>query len=259
MSLQESLLKYVAHDDLKNKENALEGTYFLEKATFFLIKGKFKLYQMDIILQESKSSNDLGSLITSFDATRIGGHSVLDYGIGITLKQASSEILCEERKLEILLDLSKIRLTVFGYESKTRRSTYYSLSETLALCSLHSLYGTSFSNLTVTLCWSSPLQGTMDSEIDDFLLVSNPMTEKERSSQQSSELDISSDVMASYPSHWLLITITIGEILLMKDSVKDVLRGAHEMDKLMLSLSVGGEFQTVSLKIQVLGFMYILC
>lgn len=251
MSLQESVLKYLNHADLNNKKNAVQGSSFLDRTIFFLINGKFKLGQMDITLQESMSSDNLGGFITIFDAPRIGEHSMLDCGIGITLTRASAEILFEDRKMEILLDLSKVQLTIFGYESKTR-TTYYTLSENLTLRSIHNLYETSFSNLTVTFCWGSPQPETVSSEVDGHFSINNPTIEKERSRQQSSELDISPDIMASFLSRWFLINISIGEILLVKNTVKDVLHGANEMNKLILSLSVGRKFQTVSLEIQVL-------
>ncbi|XP_031387722.1 uncharacterized protein LOC116200899 isoform X2 [Punica granatum] len=233
---QESVLKDLAYADSKDEDGAMKESLFLDKATSFLIKGDFKLCQIDLILQKSWSSNELGSFIKSSDAGRIGGHSMLDHGIRMTLKETSINMLCEESKMEVLLDLLKIQSTVFRYDSKTRSSDY-SPSETLTLSSLHSLYETAFSNLTVTLCWGSPQQGTMISEVDGTVSISDSHTTE-------------TDAMASFLGRWLVINISIGELLLVKNSVKDFLLGAHEMKKLILSLSVGGEFQLVSLKIQ---------
>ncbi|KAK4778296.1 hypothetical protein SAY87_018483 [Trapa incisa] len=249
VSLHESVLEYLDHADLNNVENTVEGSSFLDTATFFIIKGKLILGQMDITFWESKTSNSLGPLNTIFNAIRIGEHSMLDYGIGTTITEGSAELFFEDRKLEVLLDLSKMQLTIFGYGNKTR-TTYYSPSETLELRSLHNLYETSFSNLTVALCWGSPRQGTVSSEVEGGLPINNLINEIENSSQRSSELNTSLDAMTSSLSQWLLINISVGEISLVQNSVKDVLHGAHEMNKLILSLSVGRKFQIISLEIQ---------
>lgn len=53
-------------------------------------------------------------------------------------------------------------------------------------------------------------------------------------------------------SHWLLIKTSISEILMSECSVKNVLVGIHEPKKLLLSVSVGGDFRTILCGIEVI-------
>lgn len=87
--------------------------------------------------------------------------------------------------------------------------------------------------------------------IDNKLLLESDLLYEISLSNSTFNSSMRSSVIEG-SSHWLLIKISISEILLSECSVKNVLVGIHEPKKLLLSVSVGGDFRTILCGIEVI-------
>uniref|UniRef100_F6I7D8 Vacuolar protein sorting-associated protein 13 VPS13 adaptor binding domain-containing protein n=1 Tax=Vitis vinifera TaxID=29760 RepID=F6I7D8_VITVI len=187
-------------------------------------------------------------------------------GIWISVHQTCFVISCEEGKLEVHTDLSRIQSVVFRSQSPIETSIDQSELRNLLQQSLDCLYEISLSNLAFTFSLASlenvPSSGSVTNALDGFTSgdISPSTIATETSNLHSlglnQALGFASINLEPASSHWLLINISVSEIFLVRSTVKNVLAGAHQMNKLLSSLSVGGEFQTISWAVQG-GFVFL--
>lgn len=247
--------------ELENEE-MIVGSLSICNCAFILVEGTFKIKSVDIVLHKSRITDNMESYI-SFNALtskELTKFDLPDHGIWISIHQISVKISCKE-KLEIFADLSELQCSIFRYESQKEETTDHPLPRDWLLKSLKSLCEISLSScrLTVSLLLphsassSSCLTNTSvgnKSYMDDFLLT----TDSESLTSQSSfvqEIGAASNILAADLSYWLHSNIELGVIYMGRHSVKSTLVGANDSNKLLSSLSLGGEVHAISWGIQV--------
>ncbi|RVX23526.1 hypothetical protein CK203_000235 [Vitis vinifera] len=198
----------------------------ISKRILFVVNGTFQLNSVDIILQDSRKSDKMeGYLKTINGLSAKNLDEVPEDGIWISVHQTCFVISCEEGKLEVHTDLSRIQSVVFRSQSpiETRSVT-------------------------------NALDGFTSGDISPSTIATE--TSNLHSLGLNQALGFASINLEPASSHWLLINISVSEIFLVRSTVKNVLAGAHQMNKLLSSLSVGGEFQTISWAVQG-GFVFL--
>ena len=156
-----------------------------------------------------------------------------DCGIRASVQQTSFEIPCKEQ-MEVLIDFSGIQSVIFRYQNQIGENTDQSVLKDLSLQSLDSLYEMSLSTCMITLSLAPPEYASSSDSLSNMVENSTLMTDSEK------------------PTHWLFTNIELSEIVIARCSLKNVLVGAHQLNKLQSSLSVGGEFRTISWRIKVI-------
>lgn len=249
---------------IAESETIAEGPPSICNSTFILIEGTFKIKSADIILHKSRITDDVESSIKSFNALtskELAEPDLPDHGIWISIQQTSVNISCEEGKLEIFADISEVQCLMFRYQSQKGETTDYPLPRDWLLQSLISLYEISLSSCKFTLSLLLPQSASSSGSLtntsggniscmDNFSLT----TDSESSSGQSSfvqEIRVASNILAPVLSQWLHVNVVLSVIYMGRHSVKNALVGARDLNNLLSSLSVGGEFQKISWGIQV--------
>ena len=123
--------------------------------------------------------------------------------------------------------------------------------------SLDCLYELPLSNLAYAFSLASPesvrSSGNVSDSLDGFTSgdISPSKIATENSNLHSLGLN---QGLGFVSSHWLVVNISVGEVFLVRSKVKNVLAGAHQMNKLLSSGSVSEDLQTISWTVQVLIF-----
>ncbi|XP_028760435.1 uncharacterized protein LOC114719142 isoform X2 [Neltuma alba] len=184
-----------------------------------------------------------------------------DYGILVSIQNTSVTISCEEGKADILSDSSGIMLLVFEYGNSIGNNDDHVLLEKLVLQSVNCLHEISLSDCKVTLYLSAPQNASLDNEskkpggnislgrdIDQAIC-------SERSNNQSlhfvKERGSATNIRTpASGSCWLLISVAVGNVFIGRCQMKNDLVPAHQMNKFLSLVSIGGEFELISMKIQ---------
>ncbi|XP_042974875.1 uncharacterized protein LOC122306512 isoform X1 [Carya illinoinensis] len=214
---------------------AVKGAPLIYDSILFRIHGTFKLKSVDMVIHVSRMSDNVESSMRLFDALtrrKFAETGLSGCGIWLSVKQTSVEILGKEQ-VEVLTDLSGVQSVIFRYQNERGKLTDHPVLKDLLLQSLNCLYEVSLSNCIITL-WLAPPPEIASSSYS----LSNMV--------ESSSMKIDSE----RPTHWLVINVELGEISMARSSQKNVLVGLHQLIKLQSSLSVGGEFQTISWRSQ---------
>lgn len=225
------------------------GASLISKAILFVVKCSFELHSVDIILQYSRRSNEMEGCLKAVDVLSAKNFDeVPTDGIWISVHRTCFKIFCEGGKLEVHTDLSQIHSVVYCSQSLLETSIDLSELGTLLQQSLDCLYEASLSNLAFTFYFAFPenipSSGSVTNLLDGFGDISS-LSLNQASGFASTNLEPGSN-------HWLLIDISVGEIFLARSTMKNILAGAHQIKKLLSSLSAGGELQTISWAVQVL-------
>lgn len=266
---QKSLVTKYAYEEATGEE-----VPSICSCTLFLVEGILKIKHVDVILQKTRIINDMDSSIKPFDALSSNAFAELDLpdcGILISIQQASVDLSFEEERLEVLTDFLEIQSVIFGYQNQKGKNTYQSVFRDLLLQSCNCLYEISVSNckfsLSLFLSQSASSSRNMHSElgsasgsnrsyVDNFSFSIDSERSSSQSSNRSQKLRFASTISAPDPSHWLFLNVELGILYVGSCSQKNALFGSHDLTKLWSSLSVGGEFQTISWGIQVI-YIYI--
>lgn len=249
---------------IAESKTIVEGPSSICNSTFILIEGTFMIKSADIILHNSRITDDVESSIKSFNiltSKKLAEPDFPDHGIWISIQQTSANISCEEWKLEIFADISEVQCNIFRYQSQKGETTNRPLPRDWLLHSLNSLYEISLSSCRFTLSLLLPqsasssgsltnTSGGNKSCMDNISLA----TDSESSSGQSSfvqEIRAASNILAPVLNHWLHVNVELSVIYMGRHSVKNTLVGARDSKKLLSSLSVGGKFQEISWGMQV--------
>ncbi|XP_039010299.1 uncharacterized protein LOC120139014 [Hibiscus syriacus] len=233
--------------------------------TLFLINGIFKLKSMDIFLCSSRISNEARSskmAIGAVSSTNSAANNLSDYGIWISLPRMCFDILYEEMKLELVIDLSGIQSVIIRYQENMRKRFTRSAVKEFLLCSHNCLYEVFSSHCIFTLLLSLPenlssstsvneMRDVSTSEVNTSSAVSSteqsPIVE---SSDFLQKLTFTSNIPVPASSHWIFINIVVDEVFVTRCSVKNILIDAQKINKLLSSLYVGAKSQTITWEIQ---------
>ncbi|XVF17781.1 hypothetical protein REPUB_Repub10bG0153200 [Reevesia pubescens] len=246
-----------------------EETSLICNNTLFLINGIFKLKSVDIFLCNSRISNKARSSTMVFDAANSrnsAADSLSDCGNWISFCRICFDILYEERKLELLLDLSGIEFLIIRYQEYIRKSFNRSALREFLLCSHNCLYEVSLSHCIFTLLLSPPHNSSSSTSMNEMLDVSTseantsyavkdtPFSGELKPTVQSPDflqkLGFTSNIQVPASSHWICINVVVAEVFVTSCLVKNILIGAQKFNKLLSSLYVGAKLQTIAWGIQ---------
>lgn len=246
----------------KNEE-MIVGSLSICDSAFILIEGTFKIKSVDLVLHNSRITDNMESHIKSFNALtskELAKFDLPDHGIWISIHQTSVKISCEG-KLEIFADLSELQCSIFRYESQKEETTDHPLPRDWLLKSLKSLCEISLSSCRLNLSLLLPQSASSSSCLTNtsvgnksYMENVSLTTDSESLTSQSSfvqEIGTASNILAAGLSCWLHVNMVLGVIYMGRRSVKSILVGAHDSNKLLSSLSLGGEVQAISWGIQV--------
>ncbi|KAF8015488.1 hypothetical protein BT93_H1109 [Corymbia citriodora subsp. variegata] len=243
-------------------ENSIKESASVNKCVLFMLRSTFQFNSMDLFIQRSRICYSMADPTTTFDAMKLDEHTTFDSGIRILTKQIFLELSCEEGKLEVLVNLSGVHLVIFRHDNQIDTTVDVSQLRNMVLQSLDCLYETCLSKLLFTSSLSSPCQDIVNDELlsiygdswSTILRNLSLMAESRRSSLWSfSLIDKSKSPLHSIapePGHWLVINIQVSQIWMGKSSMKCFLLGAHQMNELLFTSSIGATFQRISCKMQ---------
>lgn len=266
---QEFIWQDIESLEHENEESTVKGASFIFTSTMFSLSGTFKLEPMDIFCHKYRIREKV-SFVKNIDASsgKMFSDVLLDCGVWISVHQTSMDISCEEGKIEVLIDFSGIKSQLIRYEGHIGNVFDHLVLRNLLLQPHNCLHELSLSNCVFTM-WFCRRHDALSPHAESDTLggshsgsnvphsVGNPnlTSESEKSTAWSrrfvQEVGFDPNIFTPAPSHWLLLNIALGEVLMTNCSVKNVLVGSHQFNKLLLSLSVGGEYQSVSCAIQV--------
>ncbi|XP_058069198.1 uncharacterized protein LOC131218589 isoform X3 [Magnolia sinica] len=223
----------------------------------------------------SSSAAHHGINPTKYEKSMPGMPPVPEFGIGMSVQSSCMQISSEEGLLKVLFDISGIRSVIFRGRSQAGKCTNESEVRKLLHQSVNCLYEFYLSSCTFSIC-AGPCGGAFSSEgIKNTVDGSAPCSSQPSYAVEAMEgpdltiLGEESDIQSCVPNQelghdhllttgllqptstsWLLISIGLDEIFMVEPSIKDVIIGAHQPNKLQLSLSIGGEFHMISCEIQ---------
>ncbi|XP_062102259.1 uncharacterized protein LOC133812291 isoform X2 [Humulus lupulus] len=232
----------------------------------FLVEGILKIKSVDVVLQKTRINDDVESSMKTFNALSSSTFADLDlpdYGILISIQQTSVDLSCEEERMEILTDFGEIQSVIYEYQKHKGEYTDISEFRDLLLQSHKCSYEISVPNCTflVSLFLSQNVSSsrTMHSKLSgssykSYMDKLSFTIDSEKSASQNSihveKLRFVSNIPEPDPSHWLFVNVAVGIVYVGSCSLKNALFGAHDLNKLLSSLYVGGEVQTISCGIQ---------
>ncbi|XP_054810227.1 uncharacterized protein LOC129311789 isoform X2 [Prosopis cineraria] len=254
---------------LKRVEGSIGRTQLTNYGCLFLINGNCRLKSVDVILHNSRTKDNADSWMRTFNF--VSGNILAekkspDYGIWVSLQHTTLAISCEEGKADILTDSSRIMLLVFENLNSVGNNDNYVVLENLGLQSDKCLREISLSDCKFTLYFGSPQKASSDNE-SEKISISSPgsnislgqdtdqATCSERSNNQSlcfvkERVSAARIPIPASGSHWLLMSVTVGNVFIGSCQMRNDLVQAHQLNKFMSSLSIGGEFELKFLEIQ---------
>ncbi|KAK6258440.1 hypothetical protein SCA6_012914 [Theobroma cacao] len=253
----------------EDEELNTKATPLIYNNTLFLINGIFKLKSVDIFLCNSGICSKERSSKIGLDAgssNNPAANYLSDCGIWISFHQICFDILCEERKLELLIDLSGFQSVIVRYQDYIRKSVNRPAFREFVLCADNCLYEVSLSHCILTLLWSLPQISSSSTSVNErldastseanasYAVVDTSFSSEQEPSFQSPDflqkLGFTSNIQVPSSSHRIFITVVVAEVFMTRCSVKNILIGAQKFNKLLSSLYVGAEFQTIAWGIQ---------
>lgn len=252
----------------ENETTTVERPPSIGNSVFFLIDAAFKIKSVDVILHKSSKTDNLESsakFIHALTGKKLADPDLHDCGIWISIQQTSVNISCEEGKLEVCSDILETRCIIFRYGSQKGKTTDNSLLLDRLLESLNCLYEISLtsckSTLSLLLPQSASSLSSLTNKLGDSTSGGNKYTDNfslptdsESLSGQSSfvqEIEVAPNIVAPVSSHWLHVNVVLNVIYMGRCSGKNTVVGARDSNKLLSSLSVGGELHAISWEIQV--------
>lgn len=266
---QEFIQQHILSLEHENGDSNVKGASFICTSTLFSLSGTFKLEPIDIFCHKSRIREKV-SFVKDVDASsgKKLADDLLDCGVWISVHETCMDISCEEGKIEVLIDFSGIKSQLIRYEGHIGKGFDHMVLRNLLLQPHNCLYELSLSNCILTIWFrrrhdavsphteSDTVGGSHFEGNASHSVGNSPLTsESEKSTAWSphfvQKLGFDPIIFTPAPNHWILLNIAFGEVVMTSCSVKKVLVGSHQFNKLLSSLSVGGEFQSVSCAIQV--------
>ncbi|TYH44733.1 hypothetical protein ES332_D11G215800v1 [Gossypium tomentosum] len=234
----------------------------------FLINGIIKLKSMDLFLCGSRIRNKARGSKMVFGAassTNSAADNLSDCGIWISLPRMCFDILYEEMKLELLIDLSGIQSVIVRYQEYIKKRFNRSAFRAFLLCSHNCLYEVFLSHCIFTLLLSMP-QNSTSASVNEMLDISTSEVSTSNMAEDTSfsselqpsvqspdflkNLGFTSNISVPASSHWIFMKMEVAEVFVTRCSVKNILIGAQKVNKLRSSLHVGAKSQAIAWGIQ---------
>ncbi|KAI4327520.1 hypothetical protein L6164_019969 [Bauhinia variegata] len=231
----------------------------------FSINGTCRLKSVDLILHKSRKSERVFGFLTS---DKLAEQRLPDCGIWITLEQTTIVISCEEGKMDLFTDLSRIMFLIFKYQNPIGKSNDHIVLEDLLSQSVNCLHEISFSSCIFNLYWrlpwnaSSPQNeyktfgisnsgGNVSNLVRDSLLTSSSERSNDEFHSFVKEIGSATDILdPASTSCWLSMNVKVGMVYIGRISLKNDLVRAHRLNKLLSLLSIVGQFQKISWETQ---------
>ncbi|GAB2282542.1 hypothetical protein Dimus_017083 [Dionaea muscipula] len=224
-----------------------------------ILTGRFQLDCFDIILQGSHRTQDKESLIKLFYAnSRLMSLPQLpENGIWLCIMKTIIEISYEERKVEVHADISGSQAVMLRYKTHTGEVTDQVRTVKEALQSFDYSCEVSVSGCTFTLMLDCPEEASSSGLVAaSSLFDSLSVSANEGVVDSSEQKDAEQNLLALFSGNWLLVSLSCNEIFMGKSSIKNLFVHAHHPNRLLATLSLGGDFQRIYLKIQD-GFLFL--
>ncbi|XP_050206496.1 uncharacterized protein LOC126656072 [Mercurialis annua] len=259
VSLQGFLRQHTLFSEPDNDETTAEGAPLILKSTICSVNGTFLFKSMDVILQSSRTSGKKESLTEVYDGLshqNLPGQDLHDCGIWTSIHHTEVRMSYEEGKAEIHFNLLGFQSVIFRFQD-LKGKRFDQLAVRNLLRDSHTwLSELSLSNLTLTLQISYPHErmsnsyssSTSSDNITSIPENSNLSTDPEISDQSSMVENIG--ISAPTPSHWILVSVSLGGIFVARRLLKNIVVGAHQLSELSSLLSIEGNLKKISWKIQ---------
>ncbi|XP_065873049.1 uncharacterized protein [Euphorbia lathyris] len=262
--LQDFIMQRKVFPDPVNDEINVEGDALICNSTLFSINGSFHFKSMDLILQNARTSNKRESAKKAYVAShlqKLSGNDLDDYGVWVSVHHYYMGIVYEEDKVEAHCDILGIQSIIFSYPDQLGKSFDHLIVKHLQLQSENWLYEFSLPSFSFTLCLDYPhdrlsnlfgnssLHGNVSNGVEISQVVIDSDTSRAQSSKVESS-DFASDISGRNSNHWILLNAILSGMFIARHSTKDIAVGSHQFNKFTSLLSVGGNFQTVSWRIQ---------
>lgn len=252
-------------------EGSIGGTLLTNYSCLFSINGNCRFKSVDVILHNSRTKDNIDSWMRTFSfvtGSVLAEKKLPDYGIWVSIQHTTLTTSCEEGKADILTDLSGIMLLVFEYGNSIGDNDNRVLLENLVSQSVNCLHEVSLSDCKFTLYLGSPKNASSGNE-GEKLGISSPGGNislgqdagqeicSERSNNQplhfvkerGSATNIRTPASGSY---WLLKSVAVDNVFIGRCQMKNDLVQAHQLNKFLCLLSIGGEFELISLEFLVM-------
>ncbi|KAL9241362.1 hypothetical protein vseg_015482 [Gypsophila vaccaria] len=236
-----------------------QGAGLTLESDLFSIGASFEVLPFDIILHNSRSVTDL-PLVSDAYNTRMGAFAEPSFaGIWLSVQSLCISISVGEAKIEVDANVSGLQAVLFKNKKQTGNTDKAGIKSAIPL-SVDCLYEASLSSCSYFLLLdrlndsksvyaadSETFDGNSKGSVTGHPLLANCQL---TNFNHSLEDGFRSDVSDVAPSNWLLLNITVGALYMGPFCPKNEVLGANVVDKLQVSVSVGGEFQSILMEIQ---------
>lgn len=171
---------------------------------------------------------------------------VRGYGVNVSLAHSYIRFSFEEEKAEVLIGFSEFESDIFRYPNEIVDTSDQVKPQ--LIWSLNSLYQASLSHCKISLSLRTLGDNIMQASQRNVVDGSDSSRHVASMSLNHSP-SLVNDVNPSFD--WLTIRISLGEVYLARCAVKNLLLRGNELKTLEASVSVGGQFQTISCQSQV--------
>lgn len=233
-----------------------------ESSSGFVINCKYEIKAIDIVLHKSRECNHKDHTSDMFLNKKLTMHEVLDYGVGISIKESRIGFSYVARDADVIVSFSVLRAGIFNFVSDVVGNSDQFCLSNLLLHSMNCEKELSFSDCMFAL-WLRCLAGDSafervqtlidasdcDSEFLNLIEESPMTTDNEGSITLSPNIHANSGTRQNIgpaSSHRIHVNISLSEIYFGGSSVKDLLFGEHHLNKLKLSLSIGENCRRIS-------------
>ncbi|XP_049346199.1 uncharacterized protein LOC125810757 isoform X2 [Solanum verrucosum] len=168
------------------------------------------------------------------------------YGINVSVAHSFIRLSFEEEKADILISFSEFESGISQHPDEIL-DTSDQVEPQLPVWSHNSLYQASLSHCEISLCLRALANNILQASQRNVVNGSDSRHDASMSLNHSPSLI--NDVNPSFD--WLSISISLAEVYLVRCAVKSLLLlQGNELNTLEASLSVGGQFQTISCRSQ---------
>lgn len=231
--------------DAVNEEHEMKTNFY---KTLFVVKVSFKLKAIDVIFDVPAEDEKFERLMELDDSK-----------IWSSVQEACIELSCEENRFLINVDLCELQSNLFRYGDNIWKSSGSFITESLPFRSHDILFEAYLSSciLSVSMDFSSPSPlGDACHMADSACCAGNaianePSTDSVQVQREVNKLDSASDSLLSNSVHWVHINLALTDLLVARESTKNVLAEVRRSSKFVTSVSIGRKFQSISSSVEV--------
>ncbi|XP_068653783.1 uncharacterized protein [Aristolochia californica] len=231
---------------LRNTKFCVNATLDLKAMRIIMVKShKVSTTEDSIIGGEASASTSENSIATN-DKLELSILELSKYGVGFFQKPSSVMISFEDKSLEACVNILGFDLVVFRYQNPTAKCSHVSELGDLLHCPVNCLSEFSVSNISFSVCTALHGNG-LSPGANHVNLFSDRLEIKSGGLRRGQS---ASDTPEPPASQWIQISCGLSETSLAGPSIKSDLIGAQELNKLLLSVSIGQQFRKVRCIIQ---------